>query len=264
MKKIFMQLFICLLLSTALSQNTAQSNKSKNTDFKSNADPDLQHLYSPDLNHRELVLKSLELAVAKGFEDTSISIQEIRDRLEAGAYSEDFEAIPGITGNHFPDPWDSTRYFDFLGYYPFEKIPYGSYRDTLSGWYRGLNHGYDLVQGFKWPGAISKTVDWANSPLNSYNWNNAVNLYLNGEHEIAYQCLGHILHLLADLSVPSHVKVVNHGIDVVELNSGTPINPDKLELIIDEYELALAGGLDVSGYVLIPDIYIEFQSATDR
>ncbi|MBV6421660.1 MAG: hypothetical protein DAHOPDDO_02941 [Ignavibacteriaceae bacterium] len=221
-------------------------------------------LFFADPNHREIVLKSFDLAVAAGFSDTSeISLQEIKDRLEAGAYSEDFESIPGIVGNHFPAPWNQGPDFNFFGYYPFAKIPYGSYRDTLSGWFRGLNHGYDPVQHFKWPGANSTTVEWANSPFNSYIWNNAVNLYINGKIDSAYQCLGHILHLLADLSIPSHVKIVNHGMDIVELNSGTVLDPDKLELIIDEYEMALSGGLYVPTKINIPDLVEEFRSALD-
>jgi len=49
--------------------------------------------------------------------------------------------------------------------------------------------------------------------------------------------------------------------DVVELNSGTPIDPDKLELIVDEYELAISGGIFVPGIVYIPNLLSEFQSA---
>ncbi|MBK9097382.1 MAG: T9SS type A sorting domain-containing protein [bacterium] len=220
-----------------------------------------QPFYSASPNHREIVLKSFELAVVAGFDDPSLTIQEIKDRLEAGAYSEDFEAIPGIIGDHFPNPWGQGPEFDFGGYYSFSKIPYGSYRSTLSGWYRGLNHGYDPVQEFKWPGANSTTVEWANYSCNSYIWENAVQLYLSGEKAKAYQCLGHILHLLADLSIPSHVKIVNHGMDVVELNQGTPLNPDKLELIVDEYEHAISGGLIVPSVVYIPNVLNEFRSA---
>jgi hypothetical protein len=57
------------------------------------------------------------------------------------------------------------------------------------------------------------------------------------------------------------VKIVKHGMDVVELNQGTPLNPDKLELIVDEYELAISGGILVPGIVYIPDLLNEFRSA---
>jgi Secretion system C-terminal sorting domain len=226
------------------------------------SDKDLQPLYSPNPNHREIVLKSLELAISAGFIDPSgIPLQEIQDRLESGAYSEDFEMIPGIIGEHFPVPWNQGPDFNFYGLYPFSKIPYGSYTDTLSGWFRGLNHGYDPVQNFIWPGADATTVDWANSPINSFTWNTMISLYNSGEEEKAYECLGHLLHLLADLSVPSHVKVVDHGISINSINNGTVIDPDLLDLIVDEYELALAGGIPLPGILYIPDLSTEFTNA---
>ena len=262
MKKYLILLIIYFTFIAKQSQFYAQSFGNDNSDSPSISNRDLQLLYSPDPNHREIVLQSFELALSAGFVDTlGITHQEIKDRLEAGAYSEDFEAIPGILDEHFPAPWNQGPNFDFFGYYPFSKIPYGSYRDSSSGWYRGLNHGYDPVHGFKWPGADTTTVEWANYSGNSYIWTNALQLYLSGEKAKAYQCLGHILHLLADLSIASHVKIVNHGMDVVELNSGTPIDPDKLELIVDEYELAISGGIFVPGIVYIPNLFSEFQSA---
>ena len=197
-----------------------------------------------------------------GFIDPSgIPLQEIKDRLEAGVYSEDFEIIPGNIGEHFPNPWNQGPDFNFYGQYPFSKIPYGSYIDTLSGWYRGLNHGYDPVQGFLWPGAYETTVDWANSQINSFTWDNVINLYNSGNEAKAYECLGHILHLLADLSIPSHVKVVDHGISINSLNSGTFIDPDILDLIVDEYELALSGGIPLPGILYISNLLDQFRSA---
>jgi len=242
------------ILPQLIDSNSADSSA---TPVSSN-----QLFYVANPNHREIIIKSVELAVVAGFVDTlGISLQEIKDRVEAGSYCEDFEAIPGIIGAHFPNPWDQGPDFNFFGYYPFSKIPYGSYRNPSSGWYRGLNHGYDPVQGFKWPGANSTTIEWANFSGNAYTWNYAVELYKSGEYAKAYQCLGHLLHLLADLSIPSHVKIVNHGMDVVELNQGTQLNPDKLELIIDEYELAISGGIIVPGIVYIPSILSEFRNS---
>ena len=262
MNKLIFLSAIYIILVLVPYQYLAQQEQGNRTDVP--ILDDFKLLFVADPNHREIVLKSFELAVDAGFTDTiGISHQEIKDRLEAGAYSEDFEAIPGIIGDHFPNPWNQGPVFDFGGYYTFSKIPYGSYRNPSSGWYRGLNHGYDPVQEFKWPGADKTTVEWANYSGNSYIWNNAVQLYQSGDKAKAYQCLGHILHLLADLSIPSHIKIVNHGMDVVELNSGTVLDPDKLELIIDEYEMALSGGLMIPGYVNIPNILNEFTSALD-
>jgi hypothetical protein len=262
MKKLFVLLFICFNIGTTQSQVSAQLFGNDNTDFPAHSNEDLQLLYSSDPNHRELVLKSIDLAVSAGFIDPSgIPLQEIKDRLEAGAYSEDFEIIPGNIGEHFPNPWSQGLDFNFYGLYPFSKIPYGSYLDTLSGWYRGLNHGYDPVQGFLWPGADATTVDWANSPINSFAWDNLISLYNSGSEAEAYECLGHILHLLADLSIPSHVKVVDHGISINNINSGTFLDPDLLVLVVDEYELALSGGIPLTGILYIPDLLNQFSSA---
>jgi hypothetical protein len=252
--------FILVISVLIICQLFAQQEDRRVTD---NLSTDLhQHLFVASPNHREIVLKSIDLAIAAGFNDTlSITLQEIRDRLEAGAYSEDFESIPGIIGEHFPNPWNLGPDFNFYGLYPFSKIPYGSYTDPLSGWYRGLNHGYDPVQQFKWPGANSTTVEWANFTGNSFIWNNAIQLYQSGEKAKAYQCLGHILHLLADLSIPSHIKIVDHGISVSSINGGTPIDPDLLVLIVDEYEMALAGGIPLPGVIYIPDLLNQFRTA---
>ena len=261
MKRYLILFLISFILYVIQYQVSAQSIGNDSLDSPSISNEDLQLLYSPDPNHREIVLKSFELALSAGFVDTSgITIQEIKDRLEAGAYSEDFEAIPGIVGEHFPAPWNQGPDFNFYGLYPFSKIPYGSYTDTLSGWYRGLNHGYDPVQNFIWPGAYATTVDWANSPVNSFIWDNVINLYSSGDKAKAYECLGHLLHLLADLSIPSHVKVVDHGIGINSINAGTPLDPDLLDLIVDEYELSLAGGIPLPGIIFIPNLLNDFQS----
>ena len=97
--------------------------------------------------------------------------------------------------------------------------------------------------------------------INSFTWDNVINLYNSGNEAKAYECLGHILHLLADLSIPSHVKVVDHGISINSLNSGTVIDPDILDLIVEEYELALSGGIPLPGILYIPNLLDQFRSA---
>lgn len=219
--------------------------------------------YVGNPNHREIAVRGLQLAVAAGFVDTSLTIQEIQNRIEAGAYSEDYEQIPGVAGSHYPNPWDQGPTFNFLGLIPTSRIPYGSPVDVNrnSGWYRGLPHGYEPVQGFLWPGAETTTVAWANHAENIYTWDTALQLYRQGNKAQAYQCLGHILHLLADLSVPAHVKVVNHGATNIRRRSGNPLRPDLVDIIVDEYETALSGGLVLSGNTIIPDLLPQFLQA---
>jgi len=222
--------------------------------------------YSADPNHRVIAVKALRLAQLAGFSDTSIAIEEIERRLEAGAYSEDSESIPGTVGLHFPSPWDQGPEFDFAGWLPVTRVPYGPIVDNerKSGWYRGLPHGFDPVSRFTWPGAPCTTVEWADSPENSFTWSEALRYYREGSGAKAYECLGHVLHLLMDMSVPAHVRVVDHGASLVSEKSGTILDPDIVRVIVDEYERALGGGLDVPGTPgVIPNLLDEFHTAVE-
>jgi len=226
----------------------------------------IKQKYSANPNHRDLAIKAFQLAVDNEYSDSNISNQEIQNRIEAGAYSEDYEDIPGIIGNHFPDPWLLGPSFNFVGLHPITKIPYGKLTSTTSGWYRSFMHGYDPVQDFVWPGATETTIEWANSIYNSYTWDKAIALYNNREWEKAYQCLGHILHLLADLSVPAHVMIIDHGASLKSKNSGTIWDPDIGKLVVDEYERALNGGLELPNYpgiYFVPNLLAEFRNALD-
>jgi len=223
--------------------------------------------YSANPTHRDLAIKAFELALENGFTDPNLNDQQILARLEAGAYSEDNERIPGEIGAHFPAPWDQGPDFNFAGLYPLTKLPYGGLTDSSSGWYRGLRHGFDPAQGFLWPGASESTTEWANSSSNSYTWDNALELYRKNEWEHAYQCLGHVLHLLMDLSVPAHVKVVNHGASLAAKHTGTLIDPDIAKIIIDEYERALGGGLQLEQLqevYIIPDLSNDVRNAIEQ
>jgi hypothetical protein len=262
MKNVFIFIIFCLTANTALVEIYPQIDKSSNNSHNTISDPN-KILYSSLPNHRELAAKTLELAFNSGFIDTlGIGYQKIEDRLEAGSYSEDFESIPGTVGEHFPTPWNQGPSYNFNGLYPFSKIPYGDYLNNFSGWKRGFYHGYDPVQGFTWPGADLTTVEWANSDRNNFTWDNAVNFYKNEQKEKAYECLGHLLHLLEDLSIPSHVKVINHGIGIGSIKSGTVIAPDVLVLITDEYEMALSGGISIPTVIdFIPNLLNNFRSS---
>jgi hypothetical protein len=222
--------------------------------------------YSADPNHRVIAIKALRLAQMAGFSDSLIALEEIERRIEAGAYSEDSEPIPGIVGLHFPSPWNQGPEFDFAGWLPVTRVPYGPIVDSerTSGWYRGLPHGFDPVSRFTWPGAPGTTVEWADSPENSFTWSEALRYYQEGSRAKAYECLGHVLHLLMDMSVPAHVRVVDHGASLMSEKSGTILEPDIVRVIVDEYERALGGGLDVPGTSgVIPDLLDEFHTAVE-
>jgi hypothetical protein len=222
--------------------------------------------YSADPNHREIAVKALRLARQAGFSDTSIAMEEIERRIESGAYSEDSEPIPGTVGLHFPSPWDQGPQFDFNGWLPVARVPYGPIVDSgrKSGWYRGLPHGFDPVKRFPWPGAPGTTVEWADSPENSFTWSEAIRFYQEGSTAEAYECLGHVLHLLMDMSIPAHVRVVDHGASLKSEKSGTIFEPDIARVIVDEYERALGGGLDLPGLPgVIPNMLDAFQMAIE-
>jgi hypothetical protein len=219
-------------------------------------------LYSGSPNHREIAVRAFRLAVQAGFRESGLDTATIRDRLEAGAYNEDYEPVPGVVGSHFPNPWDQGPEFTCASL-PIQRIPYGPLGDPSrrSGWYRGLPHGFDPTNNFKWPGAVATTIEWANDSINSFTWGNAIALYRLDRRLEAYQCLGHVLHLLMDLSVPAHVKVVNHGASLLSLHSGTWYDPDYAQTTLEDYETALSGGLNIPTQIEIPDLLGAFRSA---
>ncbi len=220
--------------------------------------------YSADPTHREIAVRALALAVAGGLDEENLPLQEVQDRLEAGAYLEDYEEIPGVVGRFFPDPWEKVPVFDFNGLLPLESIPLGSLADTNSGWRRGLSHGYDPVTGYRWPGSNWTTPEWAAAQENFFAWGKALELYHDGRIADAYECVGHLLHLLSDMSVPSHVKVVNHGASLTSKRSGELWDPDQAVVIVDEYERALSGGLSINNVPsVIPDLRDHFAQGLD-
>jgi len=57
------------------------------------------------------------------------------------------------------------------------------------------------------------SLQWGNgsSPYNEYDWQDAIEHYLNSNKEEAYFALGHVVHLLEDLSVPAHTHLDIHA-----------------------------------------------------
>jgi len=126
MKKVISLFFICFVVVFVPNHLFSQTDELTTQEFSSGKT--FQPNYVADPNHREIVLKFFELAVAAGFSDTlNITPQEIKDRLEAGAYSEDIESIPGIIGS-----WQTLIVYDVLGNevatFVDEYKPAGSYQ----------------------------------------------------------------------------------------------------------------------------------------
>ncbi|MBI3328837.1 MAG: hypothetical protein HYZ81_19305 [Nitrospinae bacterium] len=97
---------------------------------------------------------------------------------------------------------------------------------------KNLNHGYNPKTEAGWPTIqarnsrcwsqqfdIQNAKDWSDSPYNIYSWSNALKFYRTYQKnpnktialKLAYESLGHVAHLLQDVSVPAHVHTVDHG-----------------------------------------------------
>ncbi|MGZ4913100.1 MAG: hypothetical protein ACXVI3_05975, partial [Halobacteriota archaeon] len=118
------------------------------------------------------VEKAAEVADSK----SANQLERYKDQIKAGAFDEDITdhvyglTYPNQTVNHF---WDADA---------------------------GPNTPVDMDAGI-WPNAWQKA---------KILWNYAVSEYQNGNEDQAYQYLGHVAHLLADMSVPAHAHEDPH------------------------------------------------------
>ncbi|TAK56888.1 hypothetical protein EPO17_03430, partial [Patescibacteria group bacterium] len=83
---------------------------------------------------------------------------------------------------------------------------------------RPLNHFYDPIRNIGINGARSSKV-WAldgNVVENDFSWPKAIQAYAEGKDALAMLGLGHILHLIEDLSVPDHTRNDPHKGDGLE------------------------------------------------
>jgi hypothetical protein len=72
---------------------------------------------------------------------------------------------------------------------------------------RSLNHFYDPIRNIGISG-FRTAKDWAVEDFNGndFAWNVAVGAYARGEMETAFVALGHVLHLIEDMTVPDHTR----------------------------------------------------------
>ncbi len=93
-----------------------------------------------------------------------------------------------------------------------KRIIEGARDEDLGGLgVRPLNHFYDPTYSMGLYG-YNSAIDWAlkDSALNDYSWPKAIQLYAEGQNIEAYYALGHILHLIEDMSVPDHTRSDQH------------------------------------------------------
>ena len=62
-------------------------------------------------------------------------------------------------------------------------------------------------------GSFPNSYEWGGAPnlQNEWGWDDAYENYKNGDREAAYFAIGHIVHLVSDLTVPAHVHLDEHG-----------------------------------------------------
>lgn len=82
--------------------------------------------------------------------------------------------------------------------------------DTPNRW---LNHFYDPIHNQGLKGKYLSAMEWATDnrkqagyALGDKTWQRAIDDYRKGNRELAFKSLGHVLHLLADVSVPAHTR----------------------------------------------------------
>ena len=80
---------------------------------------------------------------------------------------------------------------------------------------RALNHFYNPydpgnAMALGEPALKWGAVGYPDNPNNEWDWHDAQRYYREGNKAKAYKALGHVLHLLEDLSVPMHTHVIAH------------------------------------------------------
>ncbi|MBU2575352.1 MAG: HEAT repeat domain-containing protein [Elusimicrobia bacterium] len=80
---------------------------------------------------------------------------------------------------------------------------------------RFYNHFYnpnDPQTGYEGNATALKwgAIGYPNNPDNEWDWEDAQRYYREGDKEKAYKALGHVLHLLEDMSCPLHTRKIRH------------------------------------------------------
>ncbi len=93
--------------------------------------------------------------------------------------------------------------------------------DEDSPAFRVINHFYDPIRNIGINGSRT-SKQWVFDDLdNEYSWNNGIKYYAQGDNEKAFLSLGHVLHLIEDMTVPDHTRNDPHiGVGPVGLYTG--------------------------------------------
>ena len=176
--------------------------------------------YSGDV-HKYLTKQAVEYLQHIN-QDAYIEASSYLNNLEQGAFNED--RLGGLFEDEIDVSWRPLRHF----YRPTDKMGYfdgGTFNTSTNG---GMIRGYPNVpdntrypNAYEW--AINEKYDGTKLE-NSHSFQDAIDAYNQGNKSEAYQALGHVIHLVEDMSVPEHTQLESHA-DVAfafdgELGSG--------------------------------------------
>jgi len=171
----------------------------------------------PNEAHQALASRSADIA-AERYPAMAAEVAANRDGIMSGTHYEDFDE-------------DETNgpYCDYSGYCV-------------------------AVPGAWWPTSRRPlhAIQWVHDSLNPNNWTAAVAMYPNSKSD-SYHMLGHVLHNLQDLFIPSHAHIAPHGSGTSGLveNHSWPIYADNFEqwceVTDNELNLAQASRIPEAG-----------------
>ena len=146
---------------------------------------------------------------------------EIKAQIIIGSIEEDFDIYDTSTVNEYNHiALDAPLPVDWYDMYKLEAQPVGDPVNIHV--HRAENHfmnGNNDVEGLTYGIRVdtvrnTSAMKWAiDDSRNTANYTNAVNQVLYGDAKKGWRYLGHVLHLVEDISVPSHVRNDIHIID---------------------------------------------------
>jgi hypothetical protein len=161
--------------------------------------------------HKKITQKAINLLIKEGelTEDQINELKKYRKEIEVGSDDEDLEGGGWRPNNHAFDP--------------------DSYDPVIKRWRGKYGHAsaLDWAKGAYDPGKGERKGDKYGRRENEYDWYDALKYYLEKDNkDDAYRCLGHVCHLLQDVSVPGHtIPSIKDGEDEDGIKKGYPPLP---------------------------------------
>ncbi|MBU1046776.1 lamin tail domain-containing protein [Patescibacteria group bacterium] len=184
------------------------------------------YAYNAETTHPALTKETVELF--NYYSDLEILYEE-KERIILGSKEEDFFIRPL---NHFYDPVYETGLNEGL------TIGLMAKKWSLD---TKAQAGFSNLSGL----GITKELFGSES---DYSWERAIYDYAHNDKERALEALGHILHLIQDMSVPPHVRNDQHLTDPSPYETYTSIfneeNIEDLSLILRNEEKIIFGNLE--------------------